>query len=400
MKRLNQSMQDVNEGKSNSSISLEEADNINRQAVAEENAKNYGRAFDLYLKAAKAGSIWAMRNLGYVYKNGSGTQKDDRAAFEWFKKAAEHADVNLEAATDAMFQVGIYYYRGEVTPKDVVKSFSWCKKAAENGVVNAMNWVGDFYHDGEGVMQNYDEAVRWYQKAATQGNIYAKITLGFLYAKGTTNIKRNPDKAIKCIEDAISTARSNEDSGHYRQAVEALYNLAILFNEQHKKWKEKSIEIGPKVSYEFMKLYDYKLSEWDLYNKYLDLIKRAAELGSSSAKDECDKVWNSDSCFITTAVCDNFGKSDDCYELTTFRNFRDKWLINQSDGKSLIDKYYDIAPKIVSKINQLQNSNEIYKSIWSEYLKPCLKFIEDGKYQDCKNLYIKMVNVLQKSFLK
>lgn len=105
-------------------------------------------------------------------------------------------------------------------------------------------------------------------------------------------------------------------------------------------------------------------------------------------------------CFITTAVCNNFGKADDCYELTTFRNFRDNWLINQSDGKSLINEYYEIAPKIVNKINQLTNSNEIYQSIWTNYLKPCLSFIENGDNQNCKNLYVDMVKNLREKVLR
>ena len=105
-------------------------------------------------------------------------------------------------------------------------------------------------------------------------------------------------------------------------------------------------------------------------------------------------------CFITTAVCDNFGKADDCYELTMFRNFRDNWLVKQSDGKSLIDEYYEIAPKIVNKINQLTNANEIYNSIWINYLKPCLKFIENDDNQNCKALYIDMVKNLKEKFLR
>lgn len=106
------------------------------------------------------------------------------------------------------------------------------------------------------------------------------------------------------------------------------------------------------------------------------------------------------SCFITTAVCDNFGKADDCYELTTFRNFRDNWLVSQPDGKFLIDEYYEIAPKIVNKINHLTNADEIYSSIWSKYLKPCLCFIESGKNEDCKTLYVNMVKNLREKFLR
>ena len=104
-------------------------------------------------------------------------------------------------------------------------------------------------------------------------------------------------------------------------------------------------------------------------------------------------------CFITTAVCDSFGKADDCYELTAFRKFRDKWLVKQSDGKSLVDEYYNIAPKIVEKINSLSDSAEIYKNIWRDYLSACLKFIESGDNQQCKKVYVRMVTTLKEKFL-
>lgn len=39
-------------------------------------------------------------------------------------------------------------------------------------------------------------------------------------------------------------------------------------------------------------------------------------------------------CYITTATCEEYGKPDDCYELTTFRNFRDNWLKNNPMGKN------------------------------------------------------------------
>lgn len=104
-------------------------------------------------------------------------------------------------------------------------------------------------------------------------------------------------------------------------------------------------------------------------------------------------------CFITTAVCDSFGKADDCYELTAFRNFRDKWLANQSDGKSLIAEYYAVAPKIVAKINQLPNAAETYKNIWTDYLSRCLNFIEAGDNLSCKKIYVRMVQNLKAKFL-
>ena len=116
------------------------------------------------------------------------------------------------------------------------------------------------------------------------------------------------------------------------------------------------------------------------------------------------KCYNEDNgikegCFITTAVCENFGKSDDCFELTTFRNFRDGWLSAQPDGKNLIAEYYAVAPRIVANINRAANPAKIYETIREKYLEPCLHFIMCGDNLSCKNKYIEMVTELKKNYL-
>ncbi|HBJ1649203.1 GTPase family protein [Clostridium botulinum] len=105
-------------------------------------------------------------------------------------------------------------------------------------------------------------------------------------------------------------------------------------------------------------------------------------------------------CYITTATCKEFNKSDDCYELTQFRRFRDEWLLLQSDGKSLIKKYYKDAPIIVEKIDLLDNHKEVYKEINDKYLKPCLSMIENNEFAECKELYTNMVNTLSDKYLQ
>ena len=82
------------------------------------------------------------------------------------------------------------------------------------------------------------------------------------------------------------------------------------------------------------------------------------------------------------AFCDRFDQADDCYELTAFRNFRDKWLVNQPDEKNLIAEYYEVAPKIVERIDLLANSAGIYKNIWRDYLSKYLKLIKVGDNQN------------------
>ncbi|MBR1730265.1 MAG: hypothetical protein IJ728_12175 [Selenomonadaceae bacterium] len=99
-----------------------------------------------------------------------------------------------------------------------------------------------------------------------------------------------------------------------------------------------------------------------------------------------------DGCFITTAICEYFGKSDDCRELTTLRNYRDKWLKNQPYGQKLIDEYYKIAPSIVYEMKNSDNYNEICEELLTKYVNPCIELINKKKFDECKNLYIEMVN--------
>lgn len=105
-------------------------------------------------------------------------------------------------------------------------------------------------------------------------------------------------------------------------------------------------------------------------------------------------------CYITTAVCTTFGKPDDCYELTMLRDYRDTYLAGQEGGDALIREYYDLAPTIVKHINRQKNSGEIYQQIWSEYLNPCIRMIEEGRNEECKNLYRKMVSDLEASYFQ
>lgn len=116
------------------------------------------------------------------------------------------------------------------------------------------------------------------------------------------------------------------------------------------------------------------------------------------------KCYNEDNdikegCFVTTAVCDTFGKPDNCYELTMFRKFRDEWLTVQPDGRLLILEYYEIAPRIVANINCLPEAKKIYENIWKQYLAPCLAFIESDDKLSCKQLYTNMVYKLKKHYL-
>lgn len=131
----------------------------------------------------------------------------------------------------------------------------------------------------------------------------------------------------------------------------------------------------------------------------IDKVGNAIEKAGDWIEEHLPFGGGGGGCYITTAVCQNNMKPDDCYELKTFRGFRDNWLIKQPDGKQLIKKYYLFAPKIVELINASEDKDYIYNEINKCYLQPCLKYIEKGKMEHCKELYSKMVRSLMCRYL-
>ena len=104
-------------------------------------------------------------------------------------------------------------------------------------------------------------------------------------------------------------------------------------------------------------------------------------------------------CYITTAVCRSLDKPDDCYELTALRRYRDDYLLMSDGGRELVEEYYNIAPTIVKRINREKNPGEIYRGIWQEYLRPCIRLIEENRNEECREVYSRMVRRLEKDYM-
>ncbi|MGF7001782.1 hypothetical protein M2145_000398 [Lachnospiraceae bacterium PF1-21] len=104
-------------------------------------------------------------------------------------------------------------------------------------------------------------------------------------------------------------------------------------------------------------------------------------------------------CYITTAVCAEQGKPDNCQELEILRNYRDTYLMHSLDGRALVEEYYEIAPVLVMMLDMQKNRQELYGEIYEESLLPCLEAIASGDYEGCKDKYKAMVNGLRGKYL-
>lgn len=151
----------------------------------------------------------------------------------------------------------------------------------------------------------------------------------------------------------------------------------------------------------FPMILEYKgNSSRPLVDRLLEAWKEKFPKANIQASDFADieSGFHKKFCYITTAVCESFGKPDDCYELTLLRDYRDHYLAESSEGASMIQEYYDVAPTIVKHINQKDFSAAIYRSIWETYIGPCISMIEQGNLEECRDLYQKMVWELKEQY--
>ena len=104
-------------------------------------------------------------------------------------------------------------------------------------------------------------------------------------------------------------------------------------------------------------------------------------------------------CYITTAVCSSLDKPEDCYELRLLKDYRDNILSRQEGGMEMIDRYYDVAPTIVKRINKRPDKDAYYRTIYDDFIKPCIGYIENGSYAECRATYTEMVNTLKNRYM-
>lgn len=112
---------------------------------------------------AEDGDDKAQVELAKRYYLGKDTSKNEKAGFEWFKKAASAGNVEGEC------ELGFRYYFGNGTERNLNKAIYWFRKAAKEGYAVAQNQLGVCYEEGIGVAVNFDKALEWYEQAADQG---------------------------------------------------------------------------------------------------------------------------------------------------------------------------------------------------------------------------------------
>lgn len=150
-------------------------------------------AFNWYCAAAAAGQASAMTQIGLLYSNGAGVERDLRRAVDWFRRATDLGDVA------GRFLLAECFLAGKGVAKDEAAGVALLEQAMAGGDSRAANQLGICYQRGVGVGRDAAEARRLFERAADLGQPDALGNLGVLHMNGE-GVARDPAKAVQCFE--------------------------------------------------------------------------------------------------------------------------------------------------------------------------------------------------------
>jgi TPR repeat protein len=181
--------------------------------------------------AAEYGMPAAQLRLGRMLLEGSGVERDERAAFSWFMRAADRGDA------EAMNMGGRCHENGWGVSVDMAKAAACYRSSAEAGHDWGEYNLGNMLFDGRGVPQDRALALQWYLRAAHRGH------------------GRAMNLAARCFEEGWGCAKSPAEAAEwYRRSAEtgyfrAQFNYAVLLAERGEgaaaaQWFEKALAAG------------------------------------------------------------------------------------------------------------------------------------------------------------
>jgi TPR repeat protein len=96
---------------------------------------DYTAAYEEWLPLAELGDAEAQFNLGVLYDEGAGVDRNLATAADWYRKAAEQGFI------DAQTNLGILYYHGLGVDRDHAAASYWFQLAADQGDAEARDYL-------------------------------------------------------------------------------------------------------------------------------------------------------------------------------------------------------------------------------------------------------------------
>lgn len=207
-------------------------------------AADYKKAAQWWLKAAKAGNVYALGNLGLCYQMGHGVEKDSVRSQELYLKAIKDGNTALiDKHTKLAENANVFsnvlmakcYKEGNGVTKNLQKAAQYFETAAKLGSVESMQeggmcymnsrqeskafplfklgaekknivctyWTGKMLIDGNGVTKDATQGVSYLLNAAEGGFANAQYQLGNCYMEGN-GVAQDAGEAVSWYKKAVS----------------------------------------------------------------------------------------------------------------------------------------------------------------------------------------------------
>mmetsp|Transcript_18184 Transcript_18184/g.48000 ORF Transcript_18184/g.48000 Transcript_18184/m.48000 type:complete len:207 (-) Transcript_18184:113-733(-) len=146
-------------------------------------------------------------------------QKDIDAIVELFTRSADAGYVEAQHALGGFYNVGYM-----VPEKDDVAAAEYFRLAAEQGKAESMSNLATMYKDGVGVEQNFEKALELYNQAYDAGNDMSGFNLAAMHANGI-GTEKDLYKARELLEGILG----------FQGAPEALAQVESMIATEEKR---------------------------------------------------------------------------------------------------------------------------------------------------------------------
>jgi TPR repeat protein/tetratricopeptide (TPR) repeat protein len=143
-------------------------------------------------KSAEAELPTALYLLGVVSEHGLGAARDQAAAAEFYRRAAQ------KGHRTSQLRWGLALMHGDGVDTNCSEGETWLRRAASAGDPEAAALIGGLYAAGGNLPPNHVEAASWFHRAAEAGHKGAARSLGLLYITGA-GVPRDPEEAARWL---------------------------------------------------------------------------------------------------------------------------------------------------------------------------------------------------------
>lgn len=186
--------------------------------------RDLNRARELFELSHAQGDAFGAFNLAWMYASGTGVKKNCKKAMAVLHEPAESGNAIAQVNLASLYADG-----GPCNQRDFEEAIRWYSAAAEQGDALALHSLGAMHARGKGFEQSYKEAMDWYLKAAEKGYAESQMTIAYMYQYGQ-GVTADKEKAIHWYrlaaeqgdETAIQQLQLLEQSGDAGAIDEAL----------------------------------------------------------------------------------------------------------------------------------------------------------------------------------